>query len=77
MGSGYTGAANAGVVAGVVVLAAGVVTGAVAVEATAAGCCIGITRRWPYLVLASVMLFALSRSSILTPYFLAMSTATR
>jgi len=71
-----TGAANAGVagavVAVVVVLAAGVVAGVVVVEAVAPGCCVGITRRWPYWTfLASVMLFALSRSSVLMPYFFA------
>ena len=53
-------------------LAAGVVAGVAVVDAIVAGCCVGITRRWPYWTfLASVMLFALSRSSILTPYFLA------
>src|ERR1035438_697410 len=48
--------------------------GATVVLATGvAACCCGITSRWPYWTFfASVMLFALRRSSVLIPYFLAM-----
>src|SRR6266404_9504804 len=53
---------------------AGATVGVAVVLATVVGaCCCGITSRWPYWTFfASLMLFALRRSSVLIPYFLAM-----
>src|SRR5258707_1351003 len=53
--------------------ATGVFATGVAAGVVVAACCCGITSFWPYWTfLGSVMLFALRRSSVLIPYFLAM-----